>query len=338
MASRSARFGIAARRQQASFRDMLPVEACDCEDAKGQRNAHLLACGHECQNLYGPVRNSALEFFNQRRIKWWTSARSGDRAGDHPTRNLASSQIACVNFLLPLAAVQDGLATFLQSIDPDVESVIDIVDAQGNRSPLEFEWVGWDAPLEGGAITRGANQTSIDAFMVAETASGNRAYLLEWKYCEEYRRAAYKGAGDSGDTRRRRYQSLFESPDSPFDNAAVFDEFLHEPFYQIMRLLLLGQRMLERGVTPDIRITDAKVIVVCPTENRDYTSAVPSLPLAQRFPAFTAVEELVRANLKNPDDFALVAPEGILSSISRALPQEAAVQDWVSYHRERYGW
>ncbi|MBP8955221.1 MAG: hypothetical protein KBI47_22725, partial [Armatimonadetes bacterium] len=100
---------------------------------------------------------------------------------------------------------------------------MDIVDAQGNCSPVEFEWVGWDEPLEGGAITRGSNQTSIDAFMVAKTGSGMRAYLLEWKYCEEYRRADYKGTGAAGDTRRQRYQHLFHAPQSPFAPDAVFD-------------------------------------------------------------------------------------------------------------------
>ena len=51
---------------------------------------------------------------------------------------------------------------------------------------MEFEWIGLDDSLEG-TRTRGANATSIDAFLVAETDSGRRrAYLIEWKYLEQY--------------------------------------------------------------------------------------------------------------------------------------------------------
>lgn len=96
MAHRSVRFGVAARRQQASFRETLPVEARTCDDAKGQRNAHLLACGHEGRNLYEPTRDSALEFFRRRHIKWWTSARSGDTLGGRPERDLAVWRFAII--------------------------------------------------------------------------------------------------------------------------------------------------------------------------------------------------------------------------------------------------
>ena len=45
--------------------------------------------------------------------------------------------------------------------------------------------------------TRGAVSTSIDAFAVAETARGRRAYLIEWKYTEFYG-SEDKGAGPAG--------------------------------------------------------------------------------------------------------------------------------------------
>ena len=45
-----------------------------------------------------------------------------------------------------------------------------------------------DSGLEGGT-TRGAQNTSVDAFLIAETITGRRrAYLLEWKYVEQYQR------------------------------------------------------------------------------------------------------------------------------------------------------
>ena len=122
--------------------------------------------------------------------------------GKRPTRNMASSQLACVNFLLPLIDIPGALTAVLQAIDDDVTGVVNI-EHEGTSSPVELEWIGLDHALEGpGVKSRGANSTSVDAFMVAETPSGRRAYLVEWKYVEEYR-TEDKGQGRQGETRRR---------------------------------------------------------------------------------------------------------------------------------------
>lgn len=86
------------------------------------------------------------------------------------------------------------------------------------------------AALEGGRITRGANQTCVDALLVARTAAGRRAYLLEWKYCERYPNPKDKSAGRSGSTRKARYQHLYAAPTSSFNGALPFEELLFEPF------------------------------------------------------------------------------------------------------------
>ena len=141
-----------------------------------------------------------------------------------------------------------ALAAFLRRIDDDVQGVVSIIDQGGRSSQVEFEWTGWEEPLEGGPITRGANQTSIDALVVARVPRGHRAYLLEWKYCEEYLHPDDKGLGRSGDTRRSRYQHLYRQPESSFNQTVPLDDFFFEPFYQIMRLRLLADRMVASGV------------------------------------------------------------------------------------------
>lgn len=128
-------FGIAAREQQARFRRTLCMPARTQTDVKGQRHGHLLALGYEDENLYPPTRELALEFFAKRRIKWWRNARSGDASGNGPTRNLASSQVACVNFLLPLSRIPGALATALQVVDGDVQDVVTIADKGGTNPP-----------------------------------------------------------------------------------------------------------------------------------------------------------------------------------------------------------
>ena len=206
-------FGAAARRRQAEFRKSSPTiseSAKSPSDDKGRRHGHLLALGCEDENLYPPLRGEtgARRFFRERRIKWHRSARSGDTPGeDGPTRNMASSQVACVNFMLPLAGIPGAMAAALRAIDSDVRDVVNICH-EGRVSAVEFEWIGCKRSLEGGT-TRGANNTSVDAFVIADTGAKRRAYLMEWKYVEEYGGAEDKGAGDAGTTRRCRYDALY---------------------------------------------------------------------------------------------------------------------------------
>ena len=178
-------FGRHARERYARFRKQSSLPLFPV----GRRHGHLLASGYEDANLYPTLRceNGARRFFETRGIKWWQDARNGDDSkGKRPTRNIASSQIACVNFLLPLLKVPEALTATLRALDDDVTGFVPIED-QHTQSPVELEWIGLDHALEGPTVkTRGANSTSVDAFMIARTRNGRRAYLMEWKYVEEY--------------------------------------------------------------------------------------------------------------------------------------------------------
>ena len=341
MTQQSPDFGSRERRRQARFRETLSREAQHPTDDIGIRNPHLLAIGFEIENLYPTIRgpDGALDFFRDRDIKWWRGSNSGDRSSKDdyhgPTRNLVSSQIACVNYLLPLAQIPGGLVNFLRCIDDDVEEVVAIIDQAGHSSKVEFEWVG--EPLEGGRITRGAYKTSVDAMLVARVPRGHRAYLCEWKYIEKYPNPDDKGRGSPGDTRRVRYQHLYQEPGSPFDQAVPLDDFFFEPFYQIMRLHLLANRMLANGVTPNLLVDEAKVVVVCPAENTDYRQVVGTIPLARRFPDLGTVEEIVRATLTDQNSFSMVAPEEIIGKL-RSGSLAGDMKEWLEYHKTRYGW
>ena len=340
-------FERAAKIRQQDFRNGSPTVGDDARqplDDKGQRNPHLLALGCEEENLFPGIRGrgGAIDFFGERNIRWWKSSRSGDDSrAVGPTRNMASSQVACVNFLLPLAAIPGALTAALRSLDGDVRSVVDIRQG-GLSSPVEFEWLGIPHSLEGGNI-RGAQNTSVDAFLVAETASGSRrAYLLEWKYVEQYlaTKANFKGEGKAGDTRRRRYQHIFHAPFSSFNPAAApeLDDFLYEPFYQIMRQRLLADRMVEQR---ELNVDDAKVVVVVPEDNWAYRAvadgrATTSPALTRRFPHLGTVEAVMQASLRDPDaQFGMVAPSLLLENVVRSLPDETV--EWANYWRERYG-
>ncbi len=341
-------FERSAKRRQQRFRDTSPTisnEGRSPLDPKGEHNPHLLAKGWEVENLIPSIRGEggAIDFFKQRGMKWWKSSRSGDDINsDRPTRNMASSQVACVNFLLPLAPIPGALRSLLRALDDDIEDVVQICN-KGLSSLVEFEWNGeGDYSLEGNT-TRGAQNTSIDGFLVARTKSGKRrAYLLEWKYVEKYltSKPDFKGEGKAGDTRRCRYTKLFHAPYSSFDPEVVpnLDDFLFEPFYQLMRQRLLADRMVHNK---ELCVDEAKVVVVVPEENWAYrtvsgNNGTTSPPLAKRLPQLETVEAVMRACLKDPDaQFDMVTPSSLVDALARDLPNETA--DWASYWRCRYG-
>ena len=101
-------FGVLERKRQAVFREGLTTPS----DGIGQRHDYLLALGCEEENLFPTLRgdDGAGRYFADRNIKWWQASVSGDASdGKRPTRNMASSQIACVNFLLPLIDIPGGV-------------------------------------------------------------------------------------------------------------------------------------------------------------------------------------------------------------------------------------
>ncbi|MCE2457131.1 MAG: hypothetical protein J4G14_04885 [Dehalococcoidia bacterium] len=165
---------------------------------------------------------------------------------------------------------------------------------------------------------------------------------MEWKYVEQYlrTRTEYKGSGASGETRRLRYTKLYHGSYSSFspDTAPDLDDFLYEPFYQLMRQRLLGDRMVQEH---ELGIDEAKVVVVVPEGNWAYRvicdrNAVTSPPLAQRWPEHETVEAVMRASLRDPAaKFAMVAPSTLLNTVVQSLPSETS--EWARYWNVRYG-
>ena len=305
-------------------------------DKDGRQYPYMLALGSEDENLYPSLRGAygVRRFFDERAIEWWRHC--GYEAVDEngPTRNMASSQIACVNFVLPLAGIENGLLTMLAAVDDDVTGIVAIADPRtGTTSPVEFEWIGLDHALEGQSETkRGKFSTSVDAFLVAETRSGRRGYLLEWKYTEAYGEND-KGQGRKGRTRRRRYAKPYAASPT-FRRGVPLDAWLHEPFYQIMRQRLLADRMVKEK---ELGVSETKVVLVVPERNIDYRQNLTSPSLAARFPKAATVEEIIRASMNVPDrDFGIVS-QSVLCAAVRAMCGVSA-NDWSEYHAARYGW
>jgi hypothetical protein len=208
-------FGAQARRKQGEFRDSslsITSEGRSPDDEKGLRNGHLLALGHEKENLYPPLRSptSAEAFFAARDIKWWRSARSGGR----------------------------------------------------------------------------------------------------------------------------RYSDLYSATDSRFTGQVPLDELFYEPFYQIMRLGLLGDKMVRER---EFGVTEAKVVVICPEENKAYRNTITSPFLKARFPDATNVQQPACAVLRLGKNFSITSPVALVAAV-RQNSIEGNLSEWLAYQHERYGY
>jgi len=334
-------FGIEARRAQGGFRDTSTTISSvgkNPDDPKGIRNKHLLALGSEKENLFPGIRGDeqVLSFFADRGIKFWKSTRSGDDCfREGPTRNMASSQIFCINFWYPIKEDVSLLIAILQSIDPNVENVVEIQpdSVSGNQklsSFVEFEWVGSSTTLEKKAYSRGANATSIDAFIIGESIWERIGFFFEWKMVEEYRRNDL-GEGKSGITRRKTYNEYIRSANSIFSKGIPIDAVLFEPFYQIFRMGLLGQKMIYE----DKELDRVYVIPVYPRGNLAYSERITSRRLKESFSNLKTISDIASNFFVEPVIYKSIFADE-LWDITKACSITPDHKEWLTYMDSRY--
>jgi hypothetical protein len=222
-----------------------------------------LPAEHAALNLLPEVRTSALELFAELGIPWHCGVDRG------PSNHLLSSQVQCVNALMPM--VEDPARTVKAFGDLlDIAEVLEIEDGRF----LTFEYVGPADHLHearGGARTRGAHCTSVDAAFRYRTPAGRTELaLVEWKYTESYLRRR-KAAPASDAVRTKRYGDLWEAPDGPLVPRVPLDLMFDEPFYQLMRQQLLAHE-LERHGAEDAEVV--RVLHVLDPANGAYQASV----------------------------------------------------------------
>jgi len=226
----------------------------------------------------------------------------------------------CENELAYLAAtskveIHPDLARALPSaLDPEVIAV-EVVD----DGYVEFEFIGEKQYLKERAFSRGANCTSVDAFMIGRLTNGERrAFLIEWKYAETYSRQ------DKYIPRREQiYDSLILAADSPF--RAIEPRILYfEPFYQLMRQTLLAQLICQHS---DHGCTSYRHVHVVPEENMEFHRNVTSPGLKG-----ASVSEAWLSVLKQPDLFVATTPTKFMRPVVEGRDTRAL----TSYLSRRY--
>ncbi|MBI9033923.1 MAG: hypothetical protein JEZ03_05570 [Bacteroidales bacterium] len=246
------------------------------------------------KNLWCGIREDALDYFNQNNISWWKSDKEG------PTGHLLSSQVACINHLFFIRQRKDCADAMLRAIHPDIVSA-EVVD----NGYVEFEKCG-SKPLglEKGT-QRGANSTSIDAFMLARMKDGTKtAVLIEWKYTESYNSIDLMNSS-AGTPRLPIYKDLLTRRDSPISTKTHSDLF-YKPYYQLMRQTLLGFEMVNNR---EYGVSDWMHLHIIPSGNTALLNKVTSPALKK---SYATLEDSWKAQLKEPKKYQIISPDHFL--------------------------
>jgi len=306
------------QRQAAFFQRSVPVEALHPSAA--------YRLSERPYNVAPSARATADAYFNRYGITWHRHANHG-----------LSSQVCCLNFLMPLATRRDLLSRLIGDAlgiaPPEMLRIEDGPD--GEPWFVGFEWIGREDYLgEAGKSskrTRGANVTSADAIVRFKHDGRTETLLIEWKYTESYGapipNKPRKGGGWSNDVRIERYSKLAFAPHGPIraDLGLKIEDFFWEPFYQLLRQQMLAFQMQKAGEDGADRV---RVLHISPSGNRNlHKVTAPALRCfgEDAFEAFSAV-------LVQPDGFIGRTAEQMFAP----LVAELADDPWAAYLADRY--
>lgn len=298
-----------------------------CPEPGYKGSAYRLAPHHREFNLAPSIREKAPAYFAEKQITWHIHASHG-----------LSSQVCCLNFLMPLATRPEALSRVIASalgIEPpemlEVERGPD-----GEAWFVGFEWIGErDYLNEGGGSasrTRGANATSSDAIVRFRHAGRVEMLLIEWKYTETYgapipNKVREGAARTPNEVRADRYRELIFAPSGPIrsDRNLTLEDFFWEPFYQLLRQQMLAFQMEKAREAGAERV---RVLHISPAGNRRL-HAVTARPL-KRFgtDAFAVFAEM----LVDPSAFIGRTIEQVFGPVMAEMPDDP----WAVYLAGRY--
>ena len=218
-------------------------------------------------NLAPSIGASAIAYFTAKQITWHI----------HATHGL-SSQVCCLNFLMPLATRPEALSRLIGgALGIEAPKMLEVeCGPDGEPWFVGFEWIGEQDYLnEGGASaarTRGANATSSDAIVRFRRAGRVETLLIEWKYTESYgapisNKVREGAARTSNEVRAERYRELMFAPNGPIrdDLDLKLEDFFWEPFYQLVRQQMLAFKMEKAREAGADRV---RVLHISPAGNR----------------------------------------------------------------------
>lgn len=269
------------------------------------------------------IRDAASRYFAEKGITWHQHA-----------NHALSSQVSCLNFLMPPAERPDILARLVrEALGGDLPIMLPVETGPDGRDWfVGFEWIGAKDYLneanQAGTRTRGANATSADAVLRFERDNRIETLLIEWKYTESYG-APIPPAGNP--TRRKRYADLAFAPVGPIrsDVGLELTDFFFEPFYQFLRQQMLAKRMEQAG---EAGAEYVRVLHIAPRANIAL-QRITSPALRDKANGEANAFKLFRSLLAEPDRFVSRATEDLFKPLLLE-PNDAA--GWAAYLKERY--
>lgn len=271
------------------------------------------------RTLHPCVRDSAVPFFRDRGIRWWTYR---DERSGRPTSLLRSSQVACINHLEP-ARLDERLAVAVgRALGLDAVGGVAIEDGF-----LTYEWIGernyLGEPRWGG---RGDRCTSLDALLPLRLVDGRVVGLaIEWKYTERPR-AGSEAASREGTSRVDIYSPLLHAPNCPIDVSRLdsVESLFFDPYTQVMRQTLLAWQIVEHA---EAGMDGWLHVHVVPAGNTAMRK-----PRSKLAAAGNDLSAQWRSVLREPDRYRVVTPTDLLAE----TPREDAPPGWREWLSMRY--
>ena len=282
-------------------------------------------------NLYEPIRLEALSYFRDNNIVWW--------AGSSPTGHLLSSQIACVNHLMPLRKDPKAVLALINGIRNQFKAVLPL-PCDADESYIAFEAVSKSDYLNEGRPTRGSNCTSVDALVYAVDKNNERWIIpIEWKYTESYDDCNSGDKSNEGITymveniqtkktkgaaRLDRYTDLIKKshqlrsvPEFALGTTYPLQGSIYffEPFYQLMRQTLWAEQMLDNKVTEDVKADHYLHIHVVPSAANDL------LEKKYRPAKGKNMEETWRSSIVDQSKYMIIDPQDFMQPIKKTHPE-----------------
>ena len=203
-------------------------------------------------NLYKDIRKNAIDYYKIYDIKWWCLNKNA-------CGHILSSQVACLNHLFPLRKDPEILKTIINTATGrEFEEILPIPKERDNGEEhyIAFEVVSsHDDNLNEKSLSRGANNTSIDALMIAKDKNQEVWIIpIEWKYTEAFskkdmsnedRKGEPKGSNGRGKERMTRYDSLIRKSKQLNLSLESYSVYYQESFYQLMRQTLWAEQVIK---------------------------------------------------------------------------------------------
>jgi hypothetical protein len=317
-------FAASERKLQQALREnsgFFPMSGQESGTLGRKSHPFLLPDRFWSENLFEEIRSEAEQYFSQRSISW------------HRFRkHLLSSQVCCLNFLMPFANRPAALAALLRPAIGDGAEMI-AFDSKGTGGPVNvaFEWIGAKDYLNEGSRTkgvrnRGANCTSADAAVMFRKNGQTERLLIEWKYTESYGQPL--SGGDSARTERlRRYNSIAFESDGPLKQNSIcqLTDLFYEPFYQFFRQQLLAFQMQKAREAGCDRV---RVLHIAPSRNTAFQRVTaPKL-------SGTSATNAWQCLLADQSSFISMSTESLFANFDTARFPE--LQPWKAYVTCRY--